>query len=149
MTKAVSLNLHSLLNAASCGTANKTRTTPYHPQGNPVVERLNRTLGNSLRALLCGSEHKKWDELLPQIMQAVQASPHRITKETANCMLLGRETNLPDSLLNAQPTQLALSEEDYALHPQGNMMRVGDRLQKEQWVGLDNDYSYSLSIQLP
>jgi len=62
----------------------KTQTSPYRPQGNSVVERLNRTLGNFLRSLLIGCEHRSWDRFLPQIMRTLRATPHRITGETAN-----------------------------------------------------------------
>ena len=48
----------------------KSRTTPYHPQGNGVVERGNRGLGDSLHALLLARDQEEWDKLLPQIMRA-------------------------------------------------------------------------------
>ena len=111
----------------------KTRTSPYHPQGNSVVERLNRTLGNSLRALLAGSEHKEWDELLPQIMRAVRASPHRITKETANYLMLGRETRLPDTLLLDLPNQSTTTSDQYALDLENRLRVAGERLRQQQY----------------
>ena len=53
----------------------KTKTTLYRPQGNSVVERLNRALGNSLRALLIDDKHEEWDRLLPQIVRTLRATP--------------------------------------------------------------------------
>ncbi|XP_067947474.1 uncharacterized protein [Watersipora subatra] len=52
----------------------KSRTTPYHPEGNGVVERNNRVLGDSLRALLLGRGQEDWDQLLPQIMRTLRGS---------------------------------------------------------------------------
>ena len=40
----------------------------YYPQNNSVVELLSRTLGNLLRALVIGLEHKGWDRLMPQMI---------------------------------------------------------------------------------
>ncbi|XP_067930610.1 uncharacterized protein [Watersipora subatra] len=76
----------------------KTRTTPYHPQGNCIVERNNRSLGDSLRALLLRRGPTEWDLLLPQIMRAFRGTPHSATGETANYMMMGRELRLPDQL---------------------------------------------------
>ena len=88
----------------------KTQSAPYHPQGNSVVERLNRTMGNSLRAMLAESEHLEWDQLVPQIMRAVRATPHSSTGETPNYLMLGRETRLPHDLLLNYPTGVDCSE---------------------------------------
>ncbi len=44
-----------LLNIAG---VQKSRTTPYHPMGNGACERMNRTLGNMIRALPAKTKHK-------------------------------------------------------------------------------------------
>jgi len=55
---------------------NQSRTTPYHPQGNGVVERNNQMLGDSLRSLLIGRSQEKWDLVLLQIKRANRSTPH-------------------------------------------------------------------------
>lgn len=109
----------------------KTRTSPYRPEGNSIVERLNRTLGNSLRALLVQDPTREWDDLLPQIMRTVRATPHRVTQETANYLMLGRETRLPPDLLH--PTELPeFIESDYAIELQNRLQEVGRQLRERQ-----------------
>lgn len=70
----------------------KTRTTAYHPEGNGVVERQNRTLGDALRTKLLGASQSDWDAVLPHIMRTLRSTPHTSTEETANLMMLGRES---------------------------------------------------------
>ena len=109
----------------------KTRTAPYHPQGNSVVERLNRTMGNSLRAMLAESEHLEWDQLVPQIMRAVRATPHRITGETSNYLMLGRETRLPHDLLVDHPTGIECSDEEYVTQLQKDLQTAYNRMRQQ------------------
>lgn len=80
-----------------------------------MVERLSRTLGNSLRSLLVGAEYKEWDLLLPHIMRAIRATPRRITGETPNYLIIGRETMLLKDLLLPRSSKLDVPLEEYAL----------------------------------
>jgi len=77
---------------------NQSRTTLYHPQGNGVVERNNRMLGDALRSLLLGRGQEEWDVVLPQIMRAYRSTPHSATQETPNFLMLGWETRVPGHL---------------------------------------------------
>ena len=113
--------------------SDKTRTSPYRPQANSVVERLNRTLGASLRALLIGCEQQDWDLLLPHIMQGIRATPHRITGETPNYLNLGREVRLPDSMILQEPLAEKTVTNDYAMSIQKRMEEAGQRLREQQY----------------
>ena len=48
--------------------------------------------------MLIGHSQDKWDLMLPQIMRSLRATPHAVTGETPNYLMLGRETRLPDSV---------------------------------------------------
>ena len=45
----------------------KTRTTPYHPQGDGMVERFNCTLVNMLISSISDLENDSWLEYLPKV----------------------------------------------------------------------------------
>ena len=83
----------------------KTRTTPYHPRGDGMVERHNRTLENML-SLWTNERQTDWDQHIPLLSMAYRSSPHKSTGETPNLLMLGREVTLPvDLILEAPPEE--------------------------------------------
>jgi hypothetical protein len=72
---------------------NKTRTTPYHPQSDGMVERFNRSLLDGLSKVLHKERH--WDRLVPLICMQYRASVHKATGCTPSLLMFGREMRLP------------------------------------------------------
>ena len=50
----------------------KTRTTPFHPQSNAVIEKMNKTLQNML-AKCVSEERSNWLQQLPYVMRAYRS----------------------------------------------------------------------------
>lgn len=80
----------------------KTRTTPYHPQSDDMVERFNKTLVTMLSAYV-NDHHSDWDEHLPYVMMACRTSLHETTGFTPNQLMLGREVSTPLDIMYEMP----------------------------------------------
>ena len=77
----------------------KTRTTPYHPMCDGMIERANRTIQVMLRAFIDSADCDSWDERLPLVQLAYNTSEHNSTRYTPFFLLFGREARLPLSMI--------------------------------------------------
>lgn len=80
----------------------KTRTTPYHPKSDGMIERFNKTLVAMLSAFV-NQNHTDWDEHLQYVMMAYRSTEHETTGLTPNMCMLGRETTCPLDLMFEMP----------------------------------------------
>ena len=76
------------------GGSHKTKTAPYHPESDGMVERFNRTLLMML-AMFAGKNRDDWDDLLPAVMMAYRSSVHESTGFSPYRLMFGEECTLP------------------------------------------------------
>jgi len=113
-----------------CG-VRQSRTTPYHPQGNGVVEWNNRMLGDALRSLLLGRGQEEWDVVLPQIMPDINGifaslrAHFGISAIDARARLqwLRRDPHTSLPLQEYAATVMRLAQIEYRDLPQANLER--------------------------
>ena len=74
--------------------SHKTRTNPYHPESDGLVERFNRTLLMML-AMFAGQNRDDWDDLLLAVMMAYRSSVHESMGFSPYWLMFGEECTLP------------------------------------------------------
>ena len=76
----------------------KSRTTPYHPEGNGQVERFNRTVHDLLRTLE-PAQKNKWTEHLSNVLYFYNVTPHASTGYTPYYLMFGQNPHTPVDFL--------------------------------------------------
>ena len=67
----------------------KTRSSPYYPQGNRMVERLFRTVKDMVFATV-SSTGRKWRDVLPLVERALRCTKHASTNFSSHEIAFGR-----------------------------------------------------------
>ena len=108
----------------------KTRTTPYYPQGNGQVERFNRVIADTL-SKYCAEKPQEWDVYLPYFTFVYNTTVHRTIGATPYSMIFGREAQEPidfflpkspgDPRLKLGENAEELNERLYEIHREAQM----------------------------
>ena len=108
----------------------KSRTTPYHPQTNGIVERLNSTLLKMLRALP-EIQKKKWHLALDKQIFAYNATRNDRTGYTPHFLMFGREPLLAIDVILGIQQENKFSHCDFVTNWKKQMQEVYQLVQEK------------------
>jgi len=112
-----------------------TMSSPYHAQGNSVVERLNGTIKTTLKKL-AAERPKEWDRYISPLMFALRDSVHEGHGFTPFELLYGRSVRGPMQILKELWTKEDIQEEtkdvyNYMIELQGKIQETCNVAQEE------------------
>ena len=115
----------------------KSRTTPYHPQSDGLVERFNRTLFNML-ATAATDYPFEWQHHLRPLCMAYNTSVYSTTGYTPFYLMFGRPAKMPIDIAYGQPQPSeAPSPATYASELHNRLQDEYERVRKTLGHNLD------------
>ena len=76
----------------------KTRTSPYHPQGNGMIEGHNRVVGDVF-SKYCANNPNSWDQMIPYLNFVYKTTVHKTSGQTPYSLVFVQECKYPIDLL--------------------------------------------------
>lgn len=127
-----------------------TATPVYNPQSNSV-ERLHKTLGDRLKALI--HDHgPDWEEHIPAALLTIRTSRNRISGFTPARMVFGKELRLPIDMVYGAPGSEPLPQTEYARKLAARMrlayqqVRMNQELHVERMHQTYNSRNQSMNV---
>lgn len=109
----------------------KSHTTPYHPMGNGITERFNRTLGSMIRALPPKSK-AKWPQSLRVLTFCYNCTVHETTGFAPFYLMFGRIPRLPIDVMfqHVLKNDLVITHSEFVSHLKRDLSEAAEVAQR-------------------
>ena len=111
----------------------KSRTTPYHPQGDGLVERFNRTLLDMLSTSI-KQHHGTWEDHIRAVCMAYNTSVQPTTGFTPFYLMFGRQARIPIDVMFGSSPVIETSPSTYAIQLKQSLTAAYDHVRDKMDV---------------
>ena len=115
----------------------KTRTSPWRPQSDGMVERFNRTIDSMLKQFVC-KDQTDWDKYLSLCCLAYNSTIHSSTGYSPNYLMFGRDFQLPLNLVLPTPDPKPHAEPEEPEPIDHFVKRLGETIERVYQLAREN-----------